>query len=84
MNTTVDQAAVGDKAAHKDPLYAQQAATSPMGGGAVADPNVAPLPKLPFKEQVKGYAKLTAGTLTGNQKEKDLGQAKLDGHLEDD
>jgi hypothetical protein len=72
MNTTVDQAAIGDKSAHKDPLYAQQgehvallcktllsltsffqlAATSPMGGGAVADPNVAPLPKLPFKEQV--------------------------------
>lgn len=32
--------------------------------------------------QVKGYAKLTAGTLTGNQREKDLGQAKLDGELD--
>lgn len=76
------------------------AATSLQSGGAVADPNAATLPKLPFKEQVsvnplaygianypvfeqvKGYAKLTAGTLTGNQREKDLGQAKLDGELD--
>lgn len=35
-----------------------------------------------FIRQVKGYAKLTAGTLTGNQREKDLGQAKLDGELD--
>ncbi|KAJ9117853.1 hypothetical protein QFC20_000133 [Naganishia adeliensis] len=80
MNTSADKPAVGG--AHTDPLYAQQAATSPQSGGAVADPQAATLPKLPFKEQVKGYAKLTAGTLTGNQREKDLGQAKLDGELD--
>ncbi|GHJ83838.1 hypothetical protein NliqN6_0240 [Naganishia liquefaciens] len=82
MNSSADKPAVGKASDHVDPLYSQQAATSPAGGGAMADPDAAPVPKLPFKEQVKGYAKLTAGTLTGNQKEKDLGQAKLDGQLE--
>ncbi len=32
--------------------------------------------------QVKGYAKLAAGKVTGNKDEVDLGKAKLDGKLE--
>jgi hypothetical protein len=37
---------------------------------------------LPFKEQVKGYAKLTAGHVFHNKGEVELGKAKLQGKLD--
>ena len=41
-----------------------------------------PRHELPFKEQVKGYAKLTAGTVFRNKGEVELGKAKLAGELD--
>jgi hypothetical protein len=52
------------------------------GTGECQPPMVFGISNYAVFEQVKGYAKLTAGTLTGNQREKDLGQAKLDGELD--
>jgi len=52
----------------------QQAATAPGTGGIVQSEN-----KLPFKEQVNGYAKKFAGTFFGNKDEKEFGEAKLRG-----
>ncbi|WVQ75455.1 hypothetical protein IAR50_005080 [Cryptococcus sp. DSM 104548] len=55
----------------------QQAATGPGSGGLVQDD----AHKLPFKEQVNGYAKKFAGATFGNEKEKAWGEKKLAGEL---
>ncbi|RSH95352.1 hypothetical protein EHS25_000439 [Saitozyma podzolica] len=53
----------------------QQAATAPGAGGVVDEGT-----KLPFKEQVNGYAKKFAGTIFRNEEEKKFGEAKLEGN----
>ncbi|WVN87773.1 uncharacterized protein L203_102968 [Cryptococcus depauperatus CBS 7841] len=53
----------------------QQAATAP-GSGGVIDSN-----KIPFKDQVNGYAKKFAGATFGNAREKEWGEKKLAGEI---
>ncbi|KAK1922522.1 hypothetical protein DB88DRAFT_512041 [Papiliotrema laurentii] len=51
----------------------QQAATGPGTGGIVEQD------KIPFKEQVNGYAKKFAGTIFNKPEEKEFGEKKLRG-----
>nr|ODN90654.1 hypothetical protein L203_01765 [Cryptococcus depauperatus CBS 7841] len=51
------------------------AATAP-GSGGVIDSN-----KIPFKDQVNGYAKKFAGATFGNAREKEWGEKKLAGEI---
>ncbi|WVQ81416.1 hypothetical protein IAT38_003540 [Cryptococcus sp. DSM 104549] len=68
----------GVPSAPKDYAEPQQAATAPGSGGVVDSKE-----KLPFKEQVNGYAKKFAGATFGNQKEKEWGEKKLAGELDE-
>ncbi|ODN74625.1 hypothetical protein L202_06978 [Cryptococcus amylolentus CBS 6039] len=64
-------------AAPVEPAEPQQAATGPGSGGVVPDQ----AHKLPFKEQVNGYAKKFAGATFGNEEERKWGEKKLAGEL---
>ncbi|KAK4686693.1 hypothetical protein P7C73_g3426, partial [Tremellales sp. Uapishka_1] len=67
--------AVNPQAGHAVlPAEHQQAATAPGAGEVVGD-----APKVPFKEQVNGYAKIMAGKVFQNKNEVKLGEEKLDG-----
>ncbi|KAK8843382.1 hypothetical protein IAR55_007039 [Kwoniella newhampshirensis] len=58
----------------------QQAATAP-GTGGVVEQSTSTTEKIPFKEQVNGYAKKFAGTVFRNPEEKEFGEKKLDGQI---
>ncbi|ORY26228.1 hypothetical protein BCR39DRAFT_541508 [Naematelia encephala] len=58
----------------QDTTESQQAATAPGAGGVVEE-------KLPFKEQVNGYAKKFAGSVFRNKDEKEFGEKKLQGEI---
>ncbi|WWD21100.1 hypothetical protein CI109_105581 [Kwoniella shandongensis] len=64
--------------APKDLNEPQQAATAPGTGGVVEQSTTE---KIPFKEQVNGYAKKFAGTVFRNSEEKEFGEKKLDGQI---
>ncbi|KAI9636673.1 uncharacterized protein MKK02DRAFT_45378 [Dioszegia hungarica] len=58
----------------------QEAATGPgTGGRSSIQQSGEHSDKVPFKDQVGGYAKKIHGTVFGNKEEKELGEAKLHG-----
>ncbi|WVF65659.1 hypothetical protein IAT40_000390 [Kwoniella sp. CBS 6097] len=74
---SVVAAGTGVPVAPKEFAEPQQAATAPGTGGVVEETGE----KVPFKEQVNGYAKKFAGAIFNNDREKEFGEKKLDGQI---